>query len=110
MHLHRGGQGLAVGQSSLILLAHPPPSLLKHLPKVEGVQQYDRLADGTAGGAVGPRVHRLTNASDDLNYRQILVEFLEPAALAVDETAILLHPPLPSVRCFNVDGERVSAK
>ena len=37
-------------------------------------------------------------------------ELYEEAQLAVDETAILLHLPLPSVRCINSDGERASAK
>ena len=30
--------------------------------------------------------------------------------IAVDETAILLHPPPPFSRCFNRDGEGLSAK
>ena len=30
--------------------------------------------------------------------------------LAVDETVILLHPPSPTCRRFNTDGEGMSAK
>ena len=30
--------------------------------------------------------------------------------VAIDETFILLHPPLPFSRCFNVDGEGMPVK
>ena len=61
------------------------------------MQQNDSLADGCCQESRWRRGRR-SGLSSGL------------AARAVGEADTLLHPPLPSVGLFNVDGEGVSAK
>ena len=45
-HVHHHLPDLAIGERTVILLASPFPSMLKHLLMGEGVQQNGSLADG----------------------------------------------------------------
>ena len=91
----------------------PSPSILKHLLKLEGVQQNDSLADGhrsTARHFRHPTTDLPLSLLRDTLTKDAVFAVIREAAIAVGETVILLTPPSPSSRRFNMDGEGVSAK